>query len=42
MTERDKQDIVAFLQALTDTGFDRRIPPRVPSGLPPGGLIRDR
>jgi hypothetical protein len=33
-------DIIAFLSALTDTDFDRTIPARVPSGLPPGGLIR--
>jgi hypothetical protein len=33
------RDIIAFLEALTDTAFDRTIPERVPSGLPPGGLI---
>jgi len=41
MSEREMQDIVAFLDALTDTGFDRTIPERVPSGLPPGGAIRN-
>ena len=32
-------DIVAFLESLTDSNFDRTIPERVPSGLPPGGFI---
>jgi cytochrome c peroxidase len=32
-------DIIAFLNALTDTNFDRTIPARVPSGLPAGGRI---
>ena len=36
------QDIIAFLDALTDEDFDKVIPARVPSGLPVGGLIRDR
>ena len=40
MTERERDDIVAFLHALTDTQFDRTIPTRVPSGLPPGGRIQ--
>ena len=40
MSEGEKADIVAFLNALTDTNFDRTIPARVPSGLPPGGRIR--
>jgi cytochrome c peroxidase len=31
-------EIVAFLHALTDEGFDRSRPSSVPSGLPPGGL----
>ena len=39
MSEREMQDIVAFLESLTDSNFDRTIPARVPSGLPPGGLI---
>ena len=38
MSEAEMADIVAFLEALTDTAFDRRIPTRVPSGLPPAGL----
>ena len=40
MSESEMADIIAFLNALTDTNFDRTIPARVPSGLPPGGLIR--
>ncbi|HET9949278.1 MAG TPA: cytochrome c peroxidase [Longimicrobiales bacterium] len=40
MSEREMRAIIAFLGALTDEGFDRRIPARVPSGLPPGGAIR--
>jgi cytochrome c peroxidase len=40
MTEGEMADIIAFLTALTDTNFDRTIPARVPSGLPPGGRIR--
>jgi cytochrome c peroxidase len=39
MSESEMQDIVAFLEALTDRNFDRTVPARVPSGLPPGGLI---
>ena len=35
---RDEKDIESFLRSLTDD-FDREIPPRVPSGLPPGGEI---
>jgi cytochrome c peroxidase len=41
MTDREQADIIAFLHALTDPEFDRRIPARVPSGLPPGGHIVD-
>jgi cytochrome c peroxidase len=41
MSESEMQDIVAFLEALTDPNFDRTIPARVPSGLQPGGLIHD-
>jgi cytochrome c peroxidase len=41
MSEPDMQDIIAFLQGLTDPDFDRRIPVRVPSGLQPGGLIQN-
>ena len=40
MSEDEMQDIIAFLGALTDSDFDRTIPARVPSGLPPGGAIR--
>ena len=40
MSEGEMADIVAFLNALTDTNFDRTIPARVPSGLTPGGSIR--
>jgi cytochrome c peroxidase len=39
LSESEMQDIIAFLQALTDENFDRVIPERVPSGLPVGGLI---
>ena len=42
MSEREMQDIVAFLESLTDSNFDRTIPARVPSGLPPGGFIESR
>jgi len=40
MSDGEMEDIIAFLNALTDSDFDRTIPARVPSGLPPGGLIR--
>ena len=40
MSDGEMADIIAFLNALTDKNFDRTIPARVPSGLPPGGLIR--
>lgn len=40
MSKREMQDIIAFLESLTDSSFDRTIPARVPSGLPPGGLIQ--
>jgi cytochrome c peroxidase len=40
MSDREMEDIVAFLESLTDTNFDREIPAKVPSGLPPGGNIR--
>lgn len=39
MTVQQQEDIIAFLEALTDPDFDRTIPARVPSGLPPGGNI---
>jgi cytochrome c peroxidase len=34
-------EIINFLDALNDDSFDKRIPSRVPSGLAPGGNIRD-
>lgn len=37
MTDQEIEDIIAFLGSLTDRNFDRVIPSRVPSGLPPGG-----
>ncbi|MGH7555497.1 MAG: cytochrome-c peroxidase [Longimicrobiales bacterium] len=40
MSEQEMQDIIAFLESLTDPDFDRTVPARVPSGLPPGGRIR--
>jgi cytochrome c peroxidase len=40
MSESEMADVIAFLNALTDTNFDRTIPARVPSGLPPGGHLR--
>ena len=39
MNAAERQDIVAFLHALTDENFDRVIPASVPSGLKPGGNI---
>jgi cytochrome c peroxidase len=39
MSESDMQEIIAFMDAMTDEDFDREIPERVPSGLPVGGLI---
>jgi cytochrome c peroxidase len=39
MTDSEMRDIIAFLESLTDADFDRTIPSRVPSGLPPGGGI---
>ena len=40
MTDGEMRDIVAFLESLTDTNFDKTVPAQVPSGLPPGGLIQ--
>ena len=40
MSDGEMEDIIAFLNALTDDDFDRTVPAQVPSGLPPGGLIR--
>lgn len=42
MSDQEMADIIAFLGALTDENYDRRIPARVPSGLPPGGAIARR
>jgi cytochrome c peroxidase len=42
MSDQEMLNIVAFLEALTDEDFDKTIPTRVPSGLPPGGLIQSR
>jgi cytochrome c peroxidase len=42
MSEQEMEDIVAFLESLTDSNFDRTIPARVPSGLPPGGFIENQ
>jgi cytochrome c peroxidase len=39
MSVVEMHEIAAFLGALTDEDFDKTIPTRVPSGLPPGGLI---
>ena len=36
----DDQDLLGFLDALSDDSFDRTIPARVPSGLRPGGSIQ--
>ena len=33
-------EIIEFLSALNDDSFDKSIPPRVPSGLSPGGRIQ--
>jgi cytochrome c peroxidase len=38
--DRQARDLLAFLEALSDDSFDRIIPARVPSGLPPGGAIQ--
>ncbi len=40
MRGRGQGDLIAFLRALDDPGFDRTIPDRVPSGLPVGGRIQ--
>ena len=39
MSDREMQDIIAFLRALTDSQFEKTVPERVPSGLRPGGQI---
>lgn len=35
---REAEDVIAFLEALSDGQFDTSVPPSVPSGLPVGGL----
>jgi cytochrome c peroxidase len=35
-----QQDLIAFLRALDDPGFDRTVPKRVPSGLAVGGRLQ--
>ena len=42
MSVPEMHEIAAFLEALTDEDFDKTVPARVPSGLPPGGLIQSR
>ena len=39
LNAQEREDIIAFLNPLTDFDFDRTIPDRVPSGLQPGGAI---
>lgn len=36
----NQQRLIAFINALTDTNFDKSIPARVPSNLNPGGSIK--
>jgi cytochrome c peroxidase len=40
MRGRGQRDLIAFLRALDDPGFDRTVPNHVPSGLPVGGRIQ--
>ncbi len=40
LRNNEQAQLVAFLNALTDTGFDKTIPASVPSKLNPGGTIR--
>ena len=35
-----QRDLIAFMRALDDPGFDRTVPERVPSGLPVGGRLQ--
>ncbi|GHN01180.1 hypothetical protein WSM22_26690 [Cytophagales bacterium WSM2-2] len=37
LSEKEKEALVAFLEALTDNDFDKKIPAKVPSGLKVGG-----
>ena len=39
MRGRGQGDLIAFLRALDDPGFDRTVPERVPSGLSVGGTL---
>ncbi|MEL6867774.1 MAG: cytochrome c peroxidase, partial [Bacteroidota bacterium] len=39
INQQQRADIIAFLNALNDDDFDRRVPQEVPSGLHPGGRI---
>lgn len=38
--DEDDEELIAFLRALSDDGFDKTIPARVPSGLAVGGRIQ--
>jgi len=38
--DRQSDDVIAFLEALSDDSFDKSIPKRLPSGLHPGGAIQ--
>ena len=40
MRGRGQRDLIAFLRALDDPGFDRTVPDRVPSGLTVGGRLQ--
>jgi cytochrome c peroxidase len=40
MRGRGQQDLIEFLRALDDPGFDRTVPTRVPSGLAVGGRLQ--
>lgn len=37
LTNTEVDDVISFLEALTDTDYDKSIPVTVPSGLTPGG-----
>ena len=38
LTDREKDDLLHFLEALTDETIQVKLPPRVPSGLKPAGI----
>lgn len=40
MDAGSRSALAAFLQSISDAPYDRTIPERVPSGLPPGGKLR--